>query len=371
MEQLNNTNVYSNLTEMSRLDLFANKAGNYNAVICGDSGCGKTRIVSATIRDAVANGDLVVVLDIGGQYHNLCNDLNGKYIYLKDMPKINPFIMNDSIPDPDGYIDILVDLLGCILGIDQELPFFNRISFKTMLRDAVVNLFNTSNFNSLSDIQTELKKSYLPETKYNPIIESMQDNELFNTLSADNIDIGSNKFIVFDLEGVDLGAKNNQLYVYALLVNILNTAMKCDMSQRKHLIIDEFWDIFISKHSEDDSDPSIKFNLYGFDNFIETLSRKLRVVNGSMITISQSIKDFNSSSVGNVFLNQSDYKLFFTHRHSLELFNDYCDPDLVSSLTKVIKDGTVYQEGLFLTPKGFIEQKIEKIYYPLKRECNQ
>lgn len=351
------------------LDLYSNTVGNYNATICGNSGTGKTRIVSATIKDALKNGDLVFVLDVDSQYRNLCTEYNGKYINLASMPQINPFIINDKCIDPEGYADIVVELLSCILGIEENIPFSNRIAIKSNLRVAVINLFNNSSCKSPIDIYNELKEMQSTHA-FNPFTELIKDNELFDLLSASttlgDVNTNENRLIVFDLEQLDIADKKIQLYVYALLVGIMSTIMSSNKSQRKHVVIDGIWSIFTCNNSN----REINFNLYGFENFIETFSRKLRMLNGSFIAVSQSIQDFTCCNLGKTFLNQSDYKLFFAHSNIQDSFNDYCNVDSIANLHTKVQNGIVYQEGLFLTPKNVMEEKVEKIYFPLRKESS-
>lgn len=77
---------------------FDPKLTNYNALVTGSSGAGKSFLNNCILAQELARGLRVFIIDIGGSYKKLTEALGGQYLDmdLSDQYRLNPF----DIPDP-------------------------------------------------------------------------------------------------------------------------------------------------------------------------------------------------------------------------------------------------------------------------------
>ena len=89
------------------IDLFGNTAGNYNGVVCGTSGSGKSVLLNSFALSYLGVGGRVWIIDIGRSFEKLCYSVGGQYIEFKPEAdiRLNPFSMVEEI---DEDIEMLV-----------------------------------------------------------------------------------------------------------------------------------------------------------------------------------------------------------------------------------------------------------------------
>jgi type IV secretory pathway VirB4 component len=133
-----NTNTVTNTYNPSSLftdengtpipfDVFPKYSRNYNGLICGESGTGKSFLVSKMVSDAYASEIKIVIIDKGRTYRKLCTFLGGKYINLTKESEICPATFKleiknnnlivfdfDDLSDPDLFGIASNQLLNCI-----------------------------------------------------------------------------------------------------------------------------------------------------------------------------------------------------------------------------------------------------------------
>lgn len=66
--------------ELMPIDIFANRNGNYNAVVAGTSGSGKSVLTQEIVTSVLATGGRVWVFDIGKSYETCVELAKGQFI---------------------------------------------------------------------------------------------------------------------------------------------------------------------------------------------------------------------------------------------------------------------------------------------------
>ena len=99
-------------------DPFDSKLNNYNCLVTGSSGSGKSFLNNCILLQEMARGLRVFVIDIGGSYKKLTEALEGQYIEmdLSEKYKINPFHINDIEAGPSNQkIKTLLSMIECMV----------------------------------------------------------------------------------------------------------------------------------------------------------------------------------------------------------------------------------------------------------------
>lgn len=94
--------AYGSLLNYNPLD--SNRLNNYNALIIGSSGTGKSFLAGSIMMGMQSQNARVIGIDLGGSYKGLCEALNGAYITMDPNNKdqtINPLAV--EIEDVTGY----------------------------------------------------------------------------------------------------------------------------------------------------------------------------------------------------------------------------------------------------------------------------
>lgn len=258
---------------------------NYNGLIIGGSGTGKSFLVSTMAAQMKKMKARQIFIDIGGSYRNICQVMNGTYIDMNitsDVNRINPF---DSLatdkPDPDvtdatlAYLEkmmtdpsegslsriqmsILEEVLNDIIGNKRGDPFY--------ISDFRLGLQRHSKEGEL------LSRRLVPYCAPNGRYRNLADGPTQQSFD--------NPFIVFDLTSVK---DNKDLCPIAFTTVIAQILKLGDMypGELKFLYIDEAWSLL--------ADPLLA-------NFVVYAFRALRKKNFSTIAISQAIEEFSNMS---------------------------------------------------------------------------
>ena len=70
------------------IDLFANKAGGFNAFVIGMTGSGKSVWMQWIALNYYLSGNKIWIIDIGGSYEKVCEVFNGQYLDFNENSKL-------------------------------------------------------------------------------------------------------------------------------------------------------------------------------------------------------------------------------------------------------------------------------------------
>lgn len=115
--------------------------------------------------------------------------------------------------------------------------------------------------------------------------------------AEESLDITSTRINTFDLEGVK---SDERLYpiVAILIIELILESFKKYPTARKHLYIDEAWSMF--------SGP--------MKDFIEYMVRTCRKKNGSLVIVTQGIKEIDDSPIGATLVSNSSKLILLDHK---------------------------------------------------------
>ena len=301
------------------IDLFSNTAGNYNGVICGTSGSGKSVLLNSIALSYLGVGGRVWIIDIGRSFEKLCHTVGGQYIEFKPDAdiRLNPFSMVEDIEED---IEMLVPLFEQMISPSAPLDDYRRRQLglhiqsiwfekgkKASVDDLSRSLINNCEMGGPNPLgndpewQQKVRNMSFEDRKAicDPRIRDLglqlfpftKDGPYGKYFEGDaNVNF-ENDFIVLEME--ELSAKKDlQSVVMFLLMYRITQNMYLSRDKPKICIIDEAWQLLGSGGSGD---------------FIESGYRRARKYNGSFLAATQSISDFAMSRSAEAAMNNADW----------------------------------------------------------------
>jgi conjugal transfer ATP-binding protein TraC len=291
--------------------------GNYNMVVVGKSGSGKSVFLQEYMTSILRKDGQVVVIDDGRSFENSCNILGGDFVdFAGENLCINPFSLYQDTETKDEkfkvdfeepLIDLIVSILCIITNIDKNnTKNFNTGLYRDVLKKSVqIVLEEKGNLAGIKDVRDVLL--------HNAVLRTEETNDIANKLAyilkeyADGrycsyyngkatLSI-SNLLTVFELSSLE---SNEVLQTSVLLMVVFLVYIKMQGRERRtSLIIDEAWRLL--RHD------AIK-------GFIEGIARRARKYNGNLVVATQSISDFeeNKSAAAAAVLSQSDWRVLLS-----------------------------------------------------------
>jgi hypothetical protein len=244
-----------------QINLFNSEALNYNALITGKSGSGKSMSAQKLVLENILNGCSAVILDKGHSFRKLANYLNGNIF----SEKFNPMQFDDP-----AY------LKAFILSAIPESEFTVRQRGK------------------LYEVIQKFLASDKPQT-FSSLIDRLEED--FKDISCYFAEfwpfISDEEIAIKNLTYVDttIYPKNVVGAVIIYLIQYFKS-----INGNKIFVFDECWE-YLNNNSE----------------YIEECFRTFRKHNASAIAITQDIGDFlaTQKSVGRIVFNNTTHKFFF------------------------------------------------------------
>ena len=313
--------------QILHVDPFANPNGNYNGIVSGSSGSGKSVLLNELAMGTLRTGGRVYIIDVGGSYEKLCHVVKGQFIELSSEPGsdgrtdcLNPFSL---VTDPDEDMDLMLPLLAQMASPSKPLDDLLLSHLQVHFRSVWEKSRLTGRTATITDLAESLLRNgriggaspvvgnYEWEAQYDAMSEAEQAQfndprlidlgvqflpyakggpfaEFFEGEANINFD---NNFMVLELRQLST-RKSLQSVVLLLLMYMIDLEMrKGERSQPKLVIIDEAWDLMGSGHTA---------------KFIETGYRRARKQNGSFFTATQAPGDYWKSDTAKAALDNAD-----------------------------------------------------------------
>lgn len=258
--------------EMVHLNLWSKETENWNVLVVGSSGTGKSFTINQLLIKNLHQNPYVMIIDKSQSYKALCRLAGGRYLNydLESKHHLNIFDYPlDEIKEKDGDIDSdhissIIMYLGVVLANIKE----NRIEEveeldKALLQEAVKqtyrNCINEKRVPLLSDLketlakraddktvpaqfqticrrQAEILKLYTGRGMYANLTDRESTVKADNTLSGDS-------FIVFDTSGISENDKKAIGLAVFVISNycLMKAKENKELNRLSQLVMDECW----------------------------------------------------------------------------------------------------------------------------------
>ena len=284
--------------QLVQLDIF-DSPGNYNVVVSGSSGTGKSVLLNEIACAYLGLGAQVWIIDVGGSYQKLCDLLGGQLIrFQRDCDLcLNPFtFVSDIETDMHQLRPLFAQMIGPQGLGDYQLA---------RLEEAILRTWEKrGNDSRPSDLRAQLQEgarlhsdARLAEmaAMLNAYCRGGSYGRWFD--GAANVRFGAS-FCLLELEELK-AMPELQAVVLMQLVFLINQQMYASRDRRKLVIIDEAWQMLRGEHTTE---------------FIENGFRRARKYNGAFLTATQSVADFFSSAAARAAYVNSDWMMLLAQK---------------------------------------------------------
>ena len=277
--------------QISTWDPFMNQ-GNFNTVVIGPSGSGKSVFMQDLLLSHLSQGDRVFILDLGRSFEKLCHLLQGQYLEFSTQShlNLNPFQLIETGSHADeettkNSLEMVASILATMAmpgyKIDKERgDLLSEVAKKAWQLegkkasiDTVIELLSTMKFQSqlMIGATESLQEGLRRFTKKGAFSSYFYGSQSIN-LSSD--------LVVIETEELKNMPDLQAVILQIFIMTISNQIFLGRRERRCVICIDEAWDLLKSPQME---------------GFIESLARRLRKYNGALVVGTQSPKDFERS----------------------------------------------------------------------------
>ncbi len=308
----NNTPVY--------YDLFSTENANYNTLIVGPSGKGKSFFCNSLIFNYIAQGVQVIILDLSGSYKPLADVLQSDYIeidprkpnYLDPFHYFNPLKHEYDSPE---YLETLTYLQSFLnLMVKEESGSELGKDKKAVIYESLEKFFqshgnNVSNMRGYWMFLREQGEAIFEDDQafYRYVVKTLayylEKSALkvyFDPANRNHLRIDRQKrvdLIAFDLKGIE-----KEIELMPLYSNLLSMLVMDALHSDYHkflFILDESWKALESSDI-----------IYGL---VKETGRTSRKHYGSVGALTQNIKDLQQGDLGASVLTNSYSKFLLPH----------------------------------------------------------
>ena len=306
---------------------------NRNKFVLGPSGSGKSFFMNHLVRQYWEQGTHVVLVDTGNSYQGLCEMIRRKtkgedgiyFTYTEQKPiSFNPFYTDDYVYDVEKKDSIKTLLLTLWKSDDDkvtktesgELGSAVECYIERICADrSITPCFNTFYEYLLHDYRQELESRDIKVHREDFNIDNMlttlrqyyrggRYDFLLN--SAENIDLLSKRFIVFEIDSIK---ENKELFpvVTIIIMEAFINKMRRLKGVRKQLIVEEAWKALSTANMAE---------------YLKYMYKTVRKYFGEAIVVTQEVDDIISSPVvKEAIINNSDCKILLDQRKFMNRFD--------------------------------------------------
>ncbi|MCB0368379.1 MAG: ATP-binding protein, partial [Bdellovibrionales bacterium] len=317
----------SRMGNLFKFNPFSSELTNPNQIISGSSGSGKSFLTNLLLIQMLKENPQIFIVDIGGSYKKVCDNLSGQYIPLgiDSGIALNPFDLapGESLPSNEK-IKFLLALIESMT--KEETDSGLKKLERSEIEQAILELYDANSKPRLTHLKDKLLEHTEPSLqKIGKILKSWCGNTPYGRFldAQTNVDIHRDT-VCFDLKGLEL-YPDLQSSCLLMISDLVLRKSQVDKSRMKYLVFDECWSLLQGEGAK----------------FIGSIFRTCRKYFMSCIAISQNIDDFAKSSASSAIMTNSSIKWLLIQRGAdkerlkevLEL-ND-SEVGLISSLVQV------------------------------------
>ncbi len=306
---------------------------NYNTLVTGSSGSGKSFLNNLIILQSLKTNPITFIIDIGGSYRKLCKFVNGQYVDIAPLSDkrdivFNPFYLSEKSLS-SRKIKFLLAFLEIIL-TDQEDKKLTKLQ-KAMLEEQINVLYKKFKNPKLSNLKKLLESSN--ERDLNVFAKMLYpwtgDRVYGKLLDNENSFDFENEFVVFDLKGLS-SFPDLQSAIILIITDFILGKIESDnyKLKNKRILMDECWELLKGKSSS---------------HFMEYCVRTLRKAGAGITFITQGIEEIYNHEIGSAILNNTATKFILMQKGDLKPIKDILklnekEMSLVSSLKSIKRE---------------------------------
>lgn len=292
---------------------FDSKLTNYNALVTGSSGAGKSFLNNCILVQELARGLRVFIIDIGGSYKKLTESLGGQYLEmnLSDQYRINPFDIPDPSLEPSNQkLKSLLAVIESMIAEDEraKLSKLDRV----LLEKAIIELYTekrkTHSVPVMSDLLDKLFKSKESSmVDISKILFMWTGNRPYGKLLDGAGSLRSDAPVcTFDLKGLS-NYPDLQSVMILILTDFILGQVEQDKIHKKRIILDEAWQLLKSNAAA---------------GFMEYCARTLRKTGSGITFITQGVEEIVESPIGSAIMNNTATKFILLQRGDSEILRN-------------------------------------------------
>ncbi len=283
---------------------FDNQTGNYNVVVSGRSGSGKSVFMQDLLVSTLSAGAKVFIIDVGRSYEKVNELLDGQQIEFSKESTLclNPF-SNISLTDSEARnlsITVLKSVIGCMAAPTAGTNDIENSLIEKAIQTVWKQKQQAGTITDVADwlIQQEDNRAKSLGIMLTPYTKEGIYGRHFE--GQNNVNF-KNQMVLIELEELK-NKKDLQVVVLQLFImTITNQAFLGDRKTPFMICIDEAWDL-------------LRGNQSGL--FIETLARRLRKYNGSLVIGTQGLEDFFATPGAKAAFENSDWMCLLSQKKS-------------------------------------------------------
>lgn len=283
------------------MNSYSARLSNFNALVTGSSGSGKSFANNFLMLQQIARGTRVYIIDIGGSYKKMTQVLGGQYfeINLSGDYVINPFELKDATQPPSGErIKSLVSVIEqMVVDSGEKLSRFDRVQLEAALTAVFESV--RSGTPARSPVLSDLSKYCLSHSdeslkRIGKMLFPWVGNTPYGKLLDGTGKIEADRPIVaFDLKGLSQ-YPDLQSVMILILTNFILEQVENERTIPKRVLLDEAWDLLKSPAAS---------------SFMEYAARTFRKTGSGITFITQGVEEIIASGMGPAILNNTATKL--------------------------------------------------------------
>lgn len=314
---------------------------NFNSLVTGSSGAGKSFLNNFILLQEVARGTRAFIVDIGGSYRKLTEALGGQYveINLSEDYAINPFFIPDPREKPSNQkLKSLLAIIETMVAEDDKskLPKLDRVLLEKAILETYERLGQAGKIPLLSDLMATCKESSEPTLQiFSKLLFSWTGDRPYGKLLDRVGSLKTNSLITaFDLKGLS-AYPDLQAVIILILTDFILTQVEQDKTSTKRVILDEAWELLKSPAAA---------------NFMEYCARTLRKTGSGITFITQGVEEIVSSAIGPAILNNTATKFVMLQRGDTKVLTEVLklNPQELGLIQSLGQKKGFYSEGFMI-----------------------
>lgn len=276
-------------------DPFSPTLTNFNQVVSGGSGAGKSYLTNLLIAQLMKEDPKVFIVDIGGSYKKVTENLGGQYVPIgqDSSLSLNPFDLTErSIGAIDQKIKFMTSLVE-ILTKEDGAGGIGKLE-RSEIEHTIKECLAKESEPRLSRLRERLLANPEPGVaKMGKILGPWVGDSPYGKFvdQPSNLNIAK-KIVCFDLKGME-AQPDLQAVCLFLITDLIWREVQRDRTTPKFVVFDECWSLL-----ENDAGS----------RFLGEVFRTFRKYRASAIAISQTMDDFANSKVASAILPNASIK---------------------------------------------------------------